>query len=41
MNADQPRLRLISPPPSRWSRIPWLGSLLLWLRAEYRQLAYG
>src|SRR5438067_9039017 len=23
--ADQPRLRLISPPPSRWSRVPWLG----------------
>lgn len=32
----QPRLRLIAPPPSRWSRVPWLGGLLVWLRAEYR-----
>jgi hypothetical protein len=32
----QPRLRLISPPPSRWMRIPWLGRLVLRLRAEYR-----
>lgn len=27
-SAEPPRLRLIPPPPSRWSRIPWLGALL-------------
>jgi hypothetical protein len=32
----RPRLRLISPPISRWNRIPWLGGLLAWLRAEFR-----
>jgi hypothetical protein len=26
--ADQPRLRLVAPPPSRWSRVPWLGAWL-------------
>ena len=25
----RPRLKLLSPPPSRWSRIPWLGRLLV------------
>jgi hypothetical protein len=30
------RLRLVSPPPSRLARVPWLGPLLIWLRAEYR-----
>jgi hypothetical protein len=33
-SADQPRLRLISPPPSRWSRVPWLGGWLVWLMGE-------
>jgi hypothetical protein len=32
----RPRLRLISPPPSRWSRVPWLGPMLTWLRVESR-----
>jgi hypothetical protein len=32
----RPRLRLIAPPPSRWSRVPWIGPLLVWLRVEYR-----
>src|SRR5205807_1319098 len=32
--ADQPRLRLISPPPSRWSRVPWFGGWLAWFIAE-------
>jgi hypothetical protein len=30
-----PRLRLVAPPPSRWSRLGWLGGLLVWLMAEY------
>ncbi len=34
--ASRPRLRLVSPPPSRLLRVPWLGPLLLWLRVEYR-----
>jgi hypothetical protein len=25
----RPRLKLLSPPPSRWSRIPWLGRFLV------------
>ena len=33
---DQPRLRLVSPPPSRWTRVPWLGPWLLRLMAERR-----
>jgi hypothetical protein len=33
---DQPRLRLITPPPSRWSRVPWFGVWLVWLIAELR-----
>ena len=32
----KPRLRLISPPPSRWSRIPWLGRWLVRFTGEYR-----
>ena len=32
----RPRLRLITPPPSRWSRVPWLGPMLSWLRVETR-----
>jgi hypothetical protein len=32
----RPRLRLVSPPPSRLSQVPWLGSLLVWLRVEHR-----
>ena len=32
----RPRLRLITPPVSSWSRIPVLGGVLAWLRAEYR-----
>ena len=34
--SDQPRLRLITPPPSRWSRVPWLGGWLEWIMAELR-----
>jgi hypothetical protein len=33
-NADMPRLRLVAPPPSRWSRVPWLGSWLARFFAE-------
>jgi hypothetical protein len=29
-------LRLVSPPPSQLSRVPWLGGFLVWLRAEFR-----
>jgi hypothetical protein len=32
----RPRLRLVSPPPSRLSQVPWLGPLLVWLRVERR-----
>lgn len=32
--SDQPRLRLVAPPPSRWSRVPWIGSWLARLMAE-------
>jgi hypothetical protein len=32
----QPRLRLMSPPPSRWLRLPIVGGILVWLRAECR-----
>jgi hypothetical protein len=32
----RPGLRLVRPPPSRWSRVPWLGSVLCWLRVESR-----
>ena len=32
----RPRLRLISPPASRWSRVPWVGPMLVWLRVETR-----
>ena len=34
--AEQPRLRLVSPPPSRWTRVPWLGPWLIRLMAERR-----
>lgn len=27
-NADMPRLRLVAPPPSRWSRVPLIGAWL-------------
>ena len=30
------RLRLVSPPPSRLSQVPWLGPLLQWLKVERR-----
>src|SRR6266851_3246616 len=40
-SAEHPRLRLISPPISRWQRLPWLSGVVAWLQAEYRQLAYG
>jgi hypothetical protein len=36
-NDEQPRLRLVSPPPSRWSRVPWLGIWLVRLMAERRR----
>src|SRR5712692_5910572 len=32
----RPRLRLVSPPPSRLSQVPWLGPLLIWLKVERR-----
>lgn len=36
-NAEgRPHLELIVPPPSRWSRVPWLGPFIDWLRAESR-----
>lgn len=41
---EQPRLRLISPPPSRWTRVPWVGPWLLRLMAErraYRWMAHS
>jgi hypothetical protein len=31
---ERPRLRLIAPPPSRWSRVPWLGAWLARVMAE-------
>ena len=34
--AEQPRLRLIAPPPSAWSRVPWFGWWLAWVMAELR-----
>ena len=34
--AGRPRLRLVSPPPSRLSQVPWLGPLLIWLKVERR-----
>jgi hypothetical protein len=36
---DQPRLRLVAPPPSRWTRVPLIGLWLARLLAE-RQ-SYG
>jgi hypothetical protein len=38
-SADQPRLRLVTPPPSRWTRVPLIGLWLARLLAE-RQ-SYG
>jgi hypothetical protein len=32
--SEQPRLRLVAPRPSRWSRVPWIGSWLARLFAE-------
>jgi hypothetical protein len=26
---EKPRLRLVTPPPSRWSRVPWIGGWLV------------
>jgi hypothetical protein len=40
-HADQPRLRLISPPPSRWSRVPWIGAWLERYFAERRANSYS
>ena len=40
-HADQPRLRLISPPPSRWSRVPWIGAWLERFMAERRANSYS
>ena len=37
---DQPRLRLIAPPPSRWSRVPLLGPWLERLMAERRSYTW-
>ncbi len=34
--AGRPRLRLVSPPPSRLAQVPWLGPLLMWLKVEHR-----
>ena len=33
--ADQPRLRLVAPPPSRWSRVPLVGAWLTRLLGSY------
>jgi len=35
-SAGRPRLRLIAPPPTRLSQVPWLGPLLVWLKVERR-----
>ena len=35
-NAGQARLRLVTPPASRWTKIPLLKGLVIWLRAEFR-----
>jgi len=43
-SSDQPRLRLVPPPPSRWSRVPWIGTWLARLMAErhaYRWSPHG
>ena len=34
--AGRQRLRLVTPPPSRLSQVPWLGPLLQWLKVERR-----
>ena len=36
----RPRLKLLSPPPSRWSRIPWLGRFLVRFTGEYRRCTW-
>ena len=36
---EQPRLRLVSPPASRWSRVPWLGAWLARLLVDRRSSA--
>jgi hypothetical protein len=33
---SKPRLRLVAPPASAWSRVPLLGGMMAWVRAEYR-----
>lgn len=33
-SAERPQLKLIAPPPSRWSRIPWIGGWLERVMAE-------
>jgi hypothetical protein len=38
---NQPRIRLISPPPSRWSRVPWVGGFLAWVMGESRPYTYS
>lgn len=40
-STDQPRLRLIAPPPSRWARVPWLGAWLERLLAERRPYTWA
>jgi hypothetical protein len=39
-SSEQPRLRLITPPPSRWSRVPWLGPWLERLMGERRSYTW-
>jgi hypothetical protein len=39
-SSEKPRLRLIAPPPSRWSRVPWFGWWLERLFAERRSYAW-
>ena len=37
---EQPRLCLVTPPPSRWSRVPWLGTWLVRIMAERRSYTW-
>lgn len=36
VSGEGKRLLLVSPPPTRWSRVPWVGGWLVWLMAELR-----
>jgi hypothetical protein len=38
---EQPRFRLVTPPPSRWSRVRWIGRLVLCFMAERRPCTYS